>query len=103
MELLFTRWSWRLGQRGSFLDPSTLNRRWCDQHRQDRLESFQEYTVKLPLLENPVSFVPFVELSALGSTLDRRSFTGAQLAVIFDGPHHPDRGTGQLLQSWWSA
>jgi choline dehydrogenase-like flavoprotein len=52
--------------------------------------------VKLPLLENPVSFVPFVELSALGSTLDRSSFTGAQLAVIFDGPHHPDRVQGSF-------
>jgi len=60
------------------------------------LESFQEYTVKLPLLENPVSFVPFIDLFALGSTLDRSSFTGAQLAVIFDGTQHPDRVQGSF-------
>jgi len=60
------------------------------------LQSFQEYAVKLPLLENPVSFIPFVELSALGSPLDRNSFTGAQLAVIFDGPQHPDRVQGSF-------
>ena len=60
------------------------------------LQSFQEYAAKLPLLENPVSFIPFVELSALGSPLDRSSFTGAQLAVIFDGPQHRDRVQGSF-------
>src|SRR5205823_4304658 len=40
--------------------------------------------------------ISFGELSALGSPLDRNSFTGAQLAVIFDGPQHPDRVQGSF-------
>jgi choline dehydrogenase-like flavoprotein len=60
------------------------------------LQSFADYETKLPFLDNPVSFVPFVHLASLGTGLARNSFTGAQLAMVFEGPEHEDRVQGSI-------
>lgn len=60
------------------------------------LNSFSDHSTKLPLLENPVSFIPFVDLGSLGSRIPHDSFTGAQLVVVFEGPEHHDRVQGSF-------
>jgi len=60
------------------------------------LQSFNDYSTRLPLLENPISFIPFIHFASLGSDSKENSFTGAQLALIFDGPEHRDRVQGSF-------
>ena len=60
------------------------------------LQSFKDYSTRLPMLENPVSFIPFIHLASLGLGSKENSFTGAQLALIFDGPEHHDRVQGSF-------
>ena len=60
------------------------------------LESFSDNSSKLPILENPVSFTPFIHFSSLGLKPDETSFTGAQLVLLYDGPEHRDRVQGSF-------
>jgi choline dehydrogenase-like flavoprotein len=60
------------------------------------LQSFKDYSTRLPMLENPVSFIPFIHLASLGLDSKENSFTGAQLALISDGPEHHDRVQGSF-------
>jgi choline dehydrogenase-like flavoprotein len=48
------------------------------------LSSFAEYGRKLPILDNPVAFVPFLDFSKIGQIFPRRTFPGAELVVISD-------------------
>ena len=60
------------------------------------LQSFKDYSTRLPMLENPISFIPFIHFASLGSDSKENSFTGAQLALLFDGPEHGDRVQGSF-------
>ncbi|HMO16663.1 MAG TPA: hypothetical protein PKA63_09270 [Oligoflexia bacterium] len=48
------------------------------------LASHNDYKTKLPLLENPVCFIPFIDLSLIGKKFPTSVFPGGELAVIFD-------------------
>jgi choline dehydrogenase-like flavoprotein len=48
------------------------------------LASYQDFTTKLPLLDNPIAFVPFVDPTLIGGSFPRSAYPGAELAVIHD-------------------
>jgi hypothetical protein len=60
------------------------------------LASSQDPSTRLPLLENPVSFVPFVDPIAIGTSLRTTDFGGAELAVVYDGPLSPEPIQGSI-------
>lgn len=50
---------------------------------------------RLPLLDNPVSFIPAVDLSRIGTPLQTQAYIGAELVVLTPGerPHRPVQGS----------
>ncbi len=54
------------------------------------LASHQDSTTRLPLLDNPISYIPFLKLRFMGAALEPRSSAGGQLCLIYDGPLHPE-------------
>jgi hypothetical protein len=50
---------------------------------------------KLPLLDNPVSFIPAVDLSMIGTPLQTKAYIGGELLVLFPGesPNRPLQGS----------
>lgn len=48
------------------------------------LASRRDCDSRLPLLENPVSFVPFVDVARIGVPLAVDSFTGAELSLVIE-------------------
>jgi hypothetical protein len=49
------------------------------------LFSNNDFESKLPILDNPVSFVPFLNIGMLGAPIDKTSFSGGQLNIIYHG------------------
>lgn len=49
------------------------------------LASNDDFTTRLPLLENPVSYIPFLDFSRIGSAQETRSFY-TQLNLLYRGP-----------------
>ena len=49
------------------------------------LFSNNDYESKLPILDNPVSFVPFLNIGMLGAPIDRTSYSGGQMNIIYHG------------------
>lgn len=47
------------------------------------LKSRNDYVTKLPLLDNPVSFLPCIDLLRIGVPLKQQGFPGAELNLIF--------------------
>lgn len=60
------------------------------------LQSFNDHNTHLPVLDNPVSFIPFVNLAEIGAATDMTGYEGGQLIVICDGPRFPERIQGSL-------
>jgi len=54
------------------------------------LSSYNDYTTRLPLLDNAVSFIPFLAPRFIGASQENRFFSGVQLNVVYqkheDGP-----------------
>jgi len=53
------------------------------------LESNSDYHSKLPILDNPVSFVPLINFSKIGAPLPVHSFSGGELIVVYEGDDFP--------------
>lgn len=49
------------------------------------LASFNDTSTKLPLLDNPVTFIPVVDPWRIGSPLQTNAFIGGELAILFPG------------------
>lgn len=60
------------------------------------LQSFKDYKTKLPILDNPISFIPFVNIRTIGSKTDQLGYEGGQLILIYEGPLCSDRVQGSL-------
>lgn len=54
------------------------------------LQSFNDYTTRLPLLDNPVGFVPFLDLSKVGRSFPENVFPGAELMIVYDGENYSE-------------
>jgi choline dehydrogenase-like flavoprotein len=52
----------------------------------------------LPILDNQISFVPFIDLKEIGKTIDPLSYEGGQLTMIYEGPLSP----GPIQASFYS-
>jgi hypothetical protein len=50
------------------------------------LKSYGDTTTRVPLLDNPLSFVPLFHLKSIGTAFSPRSFGGAELMVVYNGP-----------------
>jgi choline dehydrogenase-like flavoprotein len=48
------------------------------------LSSYDDNSTRLPLLDNAISFVPFIAPRFIGSSQERRFFAGVQLNVVYD-------------------
>jgi choline dehydrogenase-like flavoprotein len=53
------------------------------------LSSNSDYTTTLPLLDNPVSFIPMINLRRLGAALPIYAFAGGELVALYQGPKYP--------------
>jgi len=60
------------------------------------LQSFKDYKTRLPILDNPISFIPFVNLRAIGSKTDQFGYEGGQLILIYEGHLSSERVQGSL-------
>ena len=60
------------------------------------LRSFDDTRTRLPILDNPVSFIPFVDLTAIGAATDMTGYEGGQLILIYEGPRFPGRVQGSI-------
>jgi len=60
------------------------------------LRSFDDTRTRLPILDNPVSFIPFVNMAAIGSATDMAGYEGGQLILIYEGPRFPKRVQGSM-------
>ncbi len=58
------------------------------------LASFKDYQTRLPILDNPASLVPFINLRAVGAVLDQPGCESAALDFVYDGPLFPERVAG---------
>lgn len=59
------------------------------------LAANEDTSTKLPLLDNPVSFVPAIDLLRIGTPLQTQAYIGGELIVLFPGERHerPIQGT----------
>jgi len=54
------------------------------------LRSFEDFESRLPLLDNPVAFIPFLDLSLVGKAFPKYTYPGAELVTIYDNdPNKP--------------
>ncbi len=53
------------------------------------LLSCNDTQTRLPILDNPVSFVPFISPGRIGSPLDVHSFSGGELILLYEGDLYP--------------
>jgi choline dehydrogenase-like flavoprotein len=55
------------------------------------LQSHQDRTTSLPLLDNPISFIPCIDFLSIGAALDPHAYIGAELLMLFPGasPNRP--------------
>lgn len=60
------------------------------------LSSFKDYSTRLPILDNPFSVTPFVDMRAVGSKIDRYGYEGVQINLIYEGPKYPHRVQGSV-------
>lgn len=60
------------------------------------LSSFNDYSSSLPILDNPFSVTPFVDIRAVGSPVDRFGYEGVLLNLIYEGPLSPHRVQGSI-------
>jgi choline dehydrogenase-like flavoprotein len=60
------------------------------------LSSFGDYVTRLPILDNPFSVTPFVNLRAVGSKLDPRGYEGVQVNMVYEGSLYPHRVQGSI-------
>lgn len=58
------------------------------------LQSFNDYETKLPLLDNPVAFIPFLDISKIGKAFPENVFPGAELIVV-----HNDKTYSEPVQA----
>jgi choline dehydrogenase-like flavoprotein len=54
------------------------------------LTSHQDDTTRLPLLDNAISYIPFLTPRFIGAAVEQRSIAGGQLCVVYDGPLSPE-------------
>jgi len=57
------------------------------------LASHDDFDTRLPILDNLLSYVPLLDVGAIGFAYDANSFSGAELCLVYDGPL-----TGQRVQ-----
>jgi len=60
------------------------------------LTSAGDFESKLPLLDNPVSFLPFIDIQRIGIPLAVDAFVGAELSVLLSDPADPFPTQGSL-------
>ena len=60
------------------------------------LSSFKDTETKLPLLDNPFTVTPFVNLRNIGTKIDRTGYEGVQINMIYEGPRYPRRVQGSI-------
>lgn len=60
------------------------------------LESRNAVGTKLPILDNPVSFIPVLNPFRIGKRADTRSYPGAELVVVYDGELFPQPVQGSF-------
>lgn len=60
------------------------------------LQSFGDCSARLPLLDNPVSWLPFIDVGRIGMPLPTEHFTGCEIFCMYHGPLAPQRVQGSL-------
>ena len=50
------------------------------------LNSFADTVTRLPLMENALSMIPFVDIRSLGREVDRLGYEGGVISLLYDGP-----------------
>lgn len=60
------------------------------------LSSFKDYAARLPILDNPFSVTPFVNMRAVGTKLDPRGYEGVQVNLVYEGSLYPQRVQGSV-------
>lgn len=53
------------------------------------LASNDDFVTRLPVLDNPVSYLPLLCLSRIGARLDTHGFSGAELIAVYEGELSP--------------
>jgi choline dehydrogenase-like flavoprotein len=53
------------------------------------LRSHDDFSTRLPLLDNPISFIPFVNPARVGSALPVHAFSGGELLSVYRGDAYP--------------
>ncbi len=54
------------------------------------LQSFNDFSTKLPLLDNPVAFIPFMDLSKIGKSFPKNVYPGAEIVVVQDNKSYSE-------------
>ncbi len=60
------------------------------------LKSFDDTRARLPLMDNAMSMIPFVDIRCLGARLDRTGYEGGAINLLYDGPEWPAKVLGAL-------
>lgn len=60
------------------------------------LSSFQDYTAEMPILDNPFSITPFLNIRKIGARFDKYGHEGNQLNLLYSGPLWPERVQGSV-------
>lgn len=55
------------------------------------LRANNDYTSQLPILDNPVTFIPFIDPSLVGTPQPMEVYPGAELVAIYDDPKMDER------------
>ncbi|HDP93889.1 MAG TPA: GMC family oxidoreductase [Candidatus Aminicenantes bacterium] len=60
------------------------------------LNSFGDFSTRLPLMENALSMIPFIDIRNLGAPLDRTGYEGGAINLLYDGPLWEEKVLGAL-------
>jgi choline dehydrogenase-like flavoprotein len=60
------------------------------------LAAHDDHDTRLPILDNLLSYVPLLDVGAIGFAYDAASFSGAELCLVYDGPLAGQRVQGSF-------
>lgn len=60
------------------------------------LNSFKDTDTRLPVMENPLSIIPLVDLRSLGHKYDKYGYEGGVVNLLYDGPLWEEKVLGAL-------
>ena len=59
------------------------------------LNSYKDYETKLPILDNPISYIPFLVPKYIGNPIEKMQYS-AQLVIVYDDPESNQRLNGSF-------